>query len=168
MDQAVDRRVVEVMEAQLLPLDRFVRGLVRDADESADVCQETCVRLLVAARAHGLPDAPGAWMKRVAYNIVISSARRRRTADRFAHLFAERDAVPSLDETVLEREQTQEVAAVLAATRTSDRDAIVMAANGYRVREIAAHLGRTENATRTLLSRARGRMRDRRVLADFG
>ena len=38
---------------------------------------------------------------------------------------------------------------------------MVLAANGYRGREIAADLGRTELATRALLCRARSRLRAR-------
>jgi DNA-directed RNA polymerase specialized sigma24 family protein len=36
---------------------------------------------------------------------------------------------------------------------------MTMAADGFAMREIAQHLGRTELATRALLCRARGRMR---------
>jgi DNA-directed RNA polymerase specialized sigma24 family protein len=37
----------------------------------------------------------------------------------------------------------------------------VMAASGFRTAEIADRIGRTELATRALLCRARGRMRER-------
>src|SRR4029453_7563862 len=58
----VDSRVVEAMETHRPALERYVRSMVRDADEAADIVQETHVRLLIAARAGGLPESPGAWM----------------------------------------------------------------------------------------------------------
>ena len=39
-------------------LERYVRSLVRDPDEAADVCQEAFVRLLLVTRAGRLPDSP--------------------------------------------------------------------------------------------------------------
>lgn len=166
MDRNIDGQVVEAMEAQLASLTRYVRSLVRDADEAADITQEVCVRLLTTARASGLPDHPGAWMKRVAYNLVVSTSRRRQTAGKFANQLVERDVVPSLDEAVLRRERNHQLSAILASTRATDRDALTMAASGHSTRDIAAHLGRTEIATRTLICRARGRMRDALVSAD--
>ena len=166
MDREIDAQVVEAMEANLPGLERYVRSIVRSADDAADVSQEVCVRLLMSARANGMPGAPGAWMKRVAYNLVVSTARRRQTAGKFQHQLVERGSEPSVDETVVDRERGRELTDVLASTRSADRDALVMAANGHPTRDIAAHLGRTEVATRTLLCRARGRMRDRLLAAD--
>ena len=59
----------------------------------------------------------------------------------------------------MRRERDAQVLRALAAARSDDRDAIVLAASGYRVSEIASRIGRTELATRALLCRARGRMR---------
>lgn len=165
MDRDIDRRVVDALELHLPTVERYVRSLVRDADEAADICQETSVRLLLTARASGLPDSPTAWMKRVAYNLVVSAARRRQTATKNADHLVERGNAPSLDVGLIQREQSDLVQSVLAATRDADRDAMVMAASGYGTRDIAAHLGRSEPATRTLLCRARGRMRQRLALA---
>jgi RNA polymerase sigma-70 factor, ECF subfamily len=154
-----DIQVVEVMEAHRPALERYVRSLVRDADEAADIVQETHVRLLMAARADRLPDSPAAWMTRVAHNLVVSDARRRQTASRRAEQLVEADDVHSTEDAILRRERDAEVTRALASARRDDRDAMVLAASGYRTREIAERLGRTELATRVLLCRARGRMR---------
>lgn len=155
----VDLAVVEAIDAHRAPLERYVRSLVRDADEAADIVQETHVRLLLAARADGLPDSPGAWMSRVAHNLVVSGARRRQTAERRADQLAAGDEVRSTEDSIVRRERDAEVFRALAAARPDDRDAILLAASGYRTREIASQLGRTELATRALICRARGRMR---------
>jgi RNA polymerase sigma-70 factor, ECF subfamily len=155
----MDTRIVEAMEAHRPALERYVRSLVRDADEAADIVQETTVRLLIAARADGLPESPGAWMSRVAHNLVVSGARRRQTAEHHAEELLVGDEVRSTEEAILRHERDAEVFRALAAARSDDRQAILLAASGYRTREIASRLGRTELATRALLCRARGRMR---------
>ncbi|HET7702058.1 MAG TPA: sigma-70 family RNA polymerase sigma factor [Candidatus Limnocylindrales bacterium] len=167
MDQELDQLITGVIVEETPALERYVRSLVRDPDEAADIVQEVCLRLLVTSRAQGLPATPGAWMNRVAHNVVISSARRRQTVGRYAHALVDRDVAPAVDEAALERERSRELAEALAATRGPDRDALVMAATGHPTRDIAARLGRTEIATRTLLCRARSRMRSRLLAADL-
>ena len=167
MDQELDQLITQAIVEQTPALERYVRSLVRDPDEAADIVQEVCLRLLVTSRAQGLPATPGAWMSRVAHNVVVSSARRRQTAGRYAHALVERDVAPAVDETAIDHERSREIAEALAATRATDRDALVMAATGHPTRDIAARIGRTEIATRTLLCRARSRMRSRLLAADM-
>jgi RNA polymerase sigma-70 factor (ECF subfamily) len=155
----IDDLVVEAMETNRAGLERYVRSLVRDADEAADIVQETHVRLLIEARTGGIPASPGAWMARVAHNLVVSAARRRQTADRQADRLVSFGEARSTEETIVRRERDAAVIRALAAARSDDRDAIVLAASGYRTSEIASRLGRTELATRALICRARGRMR---------
>ena len=69
------------------------------------------------------------------------------------------DEVRSTEDSIVRRERDAEVFRALAEARPDDREAILLAASGYRTREIATQLGRTELATRALLCRARGRMR---------
>ncbi len=165
MDPTIDAQVVVIVETATASLQRYVRTMVRDSDEAADVTQEACLRLLTAARANGLPDCPEAWLRRVARNLVVSSVRRRQTATRYADRLAERGVVPALEQGIVDRERHDAVRLALKIARTDDRDAIVMAANGFATREIAARLGRSEIATRTHLSRARGRLRERLAAA---
>lgn len=155
-----DELVVEIMQRHGSGLERYVRSLVRDADEAADVVQETEVRLLLVARTNGIPASPAAWMARVAHNLVVSSARRRQTAARRADRLVSWDEERSTEDTIVRRERDADVLRALAAARSDDREAIVLAASGYRTSEIAARLGRSELATRALLCRARGRVRE--------
>src|SRR4051812_35312719 len=159
MDHTTDAWVVEAMNDHLPALQRYARSLVRDADEADDICQEACIRLLLAARNGAAPDAPAAWMNRVAHNLVVSAARHQAVARRTAPRLVERNTAPGVDGEILDREQQSKVDATLAAARSDDRRAIVLAARGHRTAEIAARLGRTELATRALLCRARARLR---------
>ena len=167
MDQELDQLITQAIVEGTPALERYVRSLVRDPDEAADIVQEVCLRLLVTSRAQGLPATPGAWMNRVAHNVVVSSARRRQTAGRYAHALVEREVAPAVDEAAIDHERSREIAEALAATRPTDRDALVMAATGHPIRDIASRIGRTEVATRTLLCRARSRMRSRLLAAEL-
>jgi RNA polymerase sigma-70 factor, ECF subfamily len=166
MEHTTDAWVVEAMNNHFPALQRYVRSMVRDADEADDICQEACIRLLLLARNGTTPDAPAAWMNRVAHNLVVSGARHKAVAQRTAPRLVERNTAPAVDAEVLDREQQSQVHATLAASRMDDRRAIVLAARGHRTSEIAAQLGRTELATRALLCRARARLRQDLILAD--
>jgi RNA polymerase sigma-70 factor (ECF subfamily) len=139
-------------------LERYVRSLVRDPDEAADVCQEAFVRLLVAGREGRLPEAPGAWLRRVAHNLVVSGHRHRQIGDRVLPRLADDDLTTSLEEHAIRHEENDAIVAALESRTSDDRTVIVLAAQGYRGSEIAARLGRSELASRALLCRARGRL----------
>jgi RNA polymerase sigma-70 factor (ECF subfamily) len=161
-----DEAVTACYTEQAASLERYVRSLVRDSDEAADICQEAFVRLLVAGREGRMPDAPGAWLRRVAHNLVVSRVRHRQIGDRIQPRLVDDGTIPSTEDTVLLQERDRAVANALAMSASDDRTAILMAAQGYRSGEIASLLGRTELASRTLLCRARGRLRAQLVLAE--
>ena len=139
-------------------LERYVRSMVRDADEAADVCQEAFVRLLLAGRDGRLPDSPGAWLRRVAHNLVVSGHRHRQTGDRVLPRLLDDESSASLEDHAIRHEQNDAIMSALGSLATDDRTAIVLAAQGYRGVEIAKRLGRSELASRALLCRARGRL----------
>jgi RNA polymerase sigma-70 factor (ECF subfamily) len=139
-------------------LERYVRSMVRDQDEAADVCQEAFVRLLLAGRDGRLPDAPGAWLRRVAHNLAISGHRHRQIGDRVLGRLLDDETGASLEDHAIRHEENEAIVSALGGLATDDRTAIVLAAQGYRGTEIARALGRTELASRALLCRARGRL----------
>ena len=156
---AVDSDVTAVFLANLPSLERYARSLTRDEDAAADVCQEVFIKLLVNAREGRMPDNPGAWMHRVAHNIVVSAARRKSTNDRTIDRLAEADLLPSTEDAVIRRERDELVRHALSGVRPVEREAMILAAQGYQASEIGERLGRTALATRTLLCRARGGLR---------
>ena len=103
--QAIDDDVTTAFLGNLPSLERYARSLTRDEEASADVCQEVFIKLLVTARAGRMPDVPGAWMHRVAHNIVVSSARRKSTSDRTLERLAQSEQMPSTEDEVIRREQ---------------------------------------------------------------
>lgn len=156
--QASDELVTACHAEHSAGLERYVRSLVRDPDEAADVCQEAFVRLLLAGRDGRLPDAPAAWLRRVAHNLVISGHRHRQIGDRVLGRLAQDEHSGSLEDSAIRREENDALVTALGNVSTDDRTALILAAQGYRGTEIAKHLGRTELASRALLCRARGRL----------
>ncbi len=67
--------------------------------------------------------------------------------------------VESPESDVLEREGRSALEAAVAALPTDARTALLLSAEGFNGDEIAVAIGRTNAATRTLLTRARVRVR---------
>jgi RNA polymerase sigma-70 factor (ECF subfamily) len=131
----------------------------RDPEFAADVTQEAFLRLVVEARAGRFPDNVGGWLYRASANLIVSRARHAAVARRLAPRLVEFDGPAEPDTVALLQEQQSELMVALAALSPVERVALLMAAQGATGQEIARRLGRSHAATRTLLSRARGRLR---------
>jgi RNA polymerase sigma-70 factor, ECF subfamily len=131
----------------------------RDPALAEDLVQEAFARLVVESQAGRMPDNVGGWLHRVAMNLLASRARHLKVADRYERQFRP-DQLDDSPEDVLERrELARELKSVLDAMAPTDRTAILMAAQGCSALQIGERLGRTEPAARTLLCRARSRLR---------
>ena len=138
----------------------------RDPELAADVTQEAFLRLVVEGQAGRFPDNVGGWLYRTSANLIVSRARRAAVARRLAPRLVEFDGPAEPDAVALLQEQQSELQAALAALAAPDRVALLMAAQGATGQEIARRLGRSHAATRTLLSRARGRLRNAAIGPD--
>ena len=96
----------------------------------------------------------------------MSRARHNQVVDRYAPALYDRRVGGSPEDEVLRRERDALIRDALASLSETDRAAVVMAAEGYRGPEIARALARTQAATRTLLCRARTRLRGSLALSD--
>jgi RNA polymerase sigma-70 factor (ECF subfamily) len=139
---------------------RLLRS-TRDAGIAEDLVQDAFLRLEIEVRAGRTPDNVGAWLQRVANNLATSRARRVAVADRKLTELARPGTEPSPETAALEAEDARALRTALDELGPIDRRALVLAAHGYRGPEIARRLGRTQGATRTLLCRARAKMRER-------
>ena len=137
----------------------FLISATREPELAADVLQESFLRLVRATRTEQPPLDSRAWLFRVAGNLTISMARRRATMRRWAPWLVSDDRQDSPEHDYLRREDRDRVHAGLAALRLDDRVALLMAANGFATSEVAAAVRRSELATRSLLCRARIRLR---------
>jgi RNA polymerase sigma factor (sigma-70 family) len=141
----------------------FLIDATRDPSTAEDLLQEAFARLLREARAGRMPEQVRPWLYRVASNLVVSRARRVLSARRWFERIGvpqHRDVAPSTPEgRVLGREAFEDLDAVLQHLPRDARTALLLAAEGFSGHEIAEAIGRSDTATRTLLCRARVRVR---------
>lgn len=142
-------------------LHSFALRACRDREAAEDVVHEAFLRLMVEIQAGRGPDNSRAWLYRVAANLVASRGRRATVAQRWLGFFAATEGPREPEPIFLDMERRSTLEAVLAELSTDARTALLLAAQGFRGDEVAAAIGRSEAATRTLMCRARGRLRER-------
>jgi RNA polymerase sigma-70 factor (ECF subfamily) len=160
-----DRQLEEIFRTSAPSLRGRLLAMTRDPAIADDLVGEAFLRLAAEMRAGRAPLDPAAWLHRVGSNLVVSRARHATVATRAMPGLLERDVASSPEDAVIERERDLLVRDALATLRVDDRQIVVMAARGYRPEEIANVIGKTGQATRTRLCRARGRLRARLELA---
>jgi RNA polymerase sigma factor (sigma-70 family) len=162
--EVTDGAVVGAFEAFHGELYAFIARSVRDDEDAEDVLQEAFLRLTREARAGRFPEQPRAWLYRVATNLVVSRSRRRGTVSRFLERFGRSESEASIGESpeagLLLRERASSLERALAALAPDARTGLLLAGQGFSGAEIAEAIGRSEAATRTLMCRARMRVRE--------
>jgi RNA polymerase sigma-70 factor (ECF subfamily) len=138
---------------------RFVASRTRDREAAEDLAHEAFLRLHMETIAGRPPDDVRAWLYRVAANLATSRGRRVQVAERHAARLACAESARSPEDVVVDRERDTAVRAALSRLGDRERDVVILAAAGLSGPELADHLGRTQLATRTLLCRARARLR---------
>jgi RNA polymerase sigma factor (sigma-70 family) len=151
--------VEEAYAVHAAPLTRRLTAQMRDPAAAEDLVHEAFLRLATEIRAGRTPDNVGGWLYRVTANLVASRGRHSSVVERHAASVPQPGVDASPEAASLCAERNRMIEAALATLGLADRRALVLAAQGYRGAEIARRLGRTEGATRTLLCRARLRMR---------
>lgn len=153
--------VAAAYEAFQREIFSFAMRSTRDPEAAADATQEAFLRLLREVGERGTPENVRAWLYRVASNLVITGARKSTVAERWRHIVARSDPPPVTPEgSALQRERDERVQAALGQLQRDARVALLMAISGFTGREIAASLGRSEVATRSMLCRARMQLRE--------
>ena len=154
-----NRTVEAAYVAHANPLLRRLTATTRNPAAAEDLTQEAFMRLVIEVNAGRIPDDAGAWLHRVGHNLAMSRGRRIAVANRRNREIALPGSAPSPETLTLEAERESGLHDALAELGATDQRALILAANGYRGREIAHSIGRTEGATRTLLCRARGKVK---------
>ena len=141
----------------------FLVRTTRDADAAEDLLQEAFLRLTREARAGRTPDNVRAWLYRVAANLATSRGRRIAASVRGLVRMAGRPGGSRAEDLpegrYLEREGTRELLAILDGLGPEARALLLLSSEGFSGAELAAAIGRSEAATRTLLCRTRVRVR---------
>jgi RNA polymerase sigma-70 factor (ECF subfamily) len=154
-----ERLIEDAYAAHHAALVRHLTAMTRDASEAEDLAHEAFLRLAGAIRDGRGPEKPGAWLYQVGRNLVIGRHRHRLVADRHAAQLGLSEPVLAPDHAAIARETHDALEAALQRLSPDERRAVLLAANGYAGGEVARAIGRTASATRTLLCRARGKLR---------
>jgi len=154
--------VVHAFDSYHAELYSFLRRSTRDERAAEDLLQETFLRLTREVDAGRTPEHLRAWLYRVATNLAVSRGRRVTTAVAWIGKHGRQASgarVESPEHDVLDREGRTALETALASLPPDARTALLLSADGFTGEEIAAAIGRSHAATRTLLARARVRVR---------
>jgi RNA polymerase sigma-70 factor, ECF subfamily len=133
----------------------YLTALTHDRDAAEDLCQESYARLHVLLARGGVPHDPGAWLRHVGRNMVISRARRAEVALRCAPRLHEIGSFDPTGHLAVEHEQVEHIRAALARIPNEERQLLLLAASGFTRGQLGERLGATPGAVRTRLHRAR-------------
>ena len=148
-----------------LPVFRYLRSRTRSDDEAADLAATAFERAFQSFGRFDPSEPPLPWLLRIARNVAIDAARRRRPLFSL-QLIETRDQPldPSTPEDeALRSERDQELRRLVLALPEPQRDAVSLRyAVGMSAREIGTVIGRSEGATQKLLERALAALREAR------
>ena len=156
--------VVAAYERYRDELQGHLMRVTRDPEAAADLVQEAFLKLLVETREGRAPDNVRAWLYRVATNAAVSRGRRLRTATDFADRVPSPEPDEGPEEACMRKEAIVSVERLLSGVGPVERRALLLAADGVDGVAIAHAIGRSHLATRSLLHRARTRLRDQATL----
>jgi RNA polymerase sigma-70 factor, ECF subfamily len=164
----VDRIVGTAYATYAGSVRRYLTAVTRNADAAEDLTHDAFLRLTVEVGAGRTPDEMGAWLHRVGHNLAMSRGRRMQVADRHEAELARPQPAPSPERAALEGEQQRAAIDALSLLPLAHQRAMVLASFGVGGPEIAQSIGRSQGATRTILCRARARMRTTLLAAEAG
>ncbi|HYH98617.1 RNA polymerase sigma factor [Hyalangium sp.] len=164
-DEAVARRLHELLARQRRWLLIQARALCRNAADAEDLTQETILRFLATfSQVNHLPDEHvcATWLVTTLTNCFYDQLRRQRTRDRGASELARQEhqvdpepPAKSLADRVSDEQFSSAVQALSPVARTT----FELHARGRKYKEIAQELGVQEGTVAKRLHDARSRLR---------
>jgi RNA polymerase sigma-70 factor (ECF subfamily) len=144
-----------LFDAHFRRLYASVHRISGESDLAADIAQDAFIRLY---RRGTMPNAPEAWLISVALNLLRNAkTTRSRRLRLLTREHAAADQAPSLS--LVDAADTEDTRRRVRATMDSlterDRQLLVLRADGYGYRDIAAALHVNEASVGVLLARAR-------------
>jgi len=156
----LEATIAAAFDAHAEALKGFASAAVRDPDGADDLVQDSFIRLIREIRGGRQPDNLRAWLFRVCANLVVSAARHRAVGDRVRSMLVDRRAPLSPEEAALRRSDDLDLRRALDQLRVEERTALLLSASGLSAAEVGAAIGRTPNATRAFICRARIHLRE--------
>jgi RNA polymerase sigma factor (sigma-70 family) len=154
-----ERWLALAYEAHHAGLVRRLTAVTRSPDDAEDLAQEAYLRLASEIEDGRRPDDAAAWLHRVGWNLAMSRGRHRTVVARREAELPRPESPLGPDRAAIGHETGEAIATALRNLQAVERDAVLLAAEGYHGDEVATAIGRTVGATRTLLCRARAKIR---------
>lgn len=145
------------------PVYRYCHRRLGSREAAEDVTSLVFARALVALPGYRDGSFRG-WLFTIAHHAVVDALRARRPEVPTEAAAATPDPAPTPEEAVLTAETGRSLRAVLARLSPDQRQVVELHLAGLNGREIAALLGRSHPAVRSVQSRAVSRLRE--LLAD--
>lgn len=151
-----DDRFVDLFNAHFHRLYRVLDRLSGEPELAADLAQEAFIKL---SRRGSLPDRPEAWLISVAMNLFRNErstrSRRRRLLTLTRGEGVHSDPLPLPDRVATADDTRRRVRATIDRLPDREQHLLLLMAEGYSYRDIAAALDLNEASVGTLLARAR-------------
>ncbi|MEF3305314.1 RNA polymerase sigma factor [Paenibacillus sp. GYB003] len=160
MTQAEELSFQHIYKMYRLPLHRYLARRTGNDSEAADLAQETFVRMY---EKRVQPETAKAWLFKTGYHLFVDQWRKKRRA-----LHVPLESIPDMpvsdgspEGEAAIAELRLEISRALGELKARDRQVLLLLANrGMTYKEIADQFGVSENAIKTLVHRARKRMRE--------
>lgn len=150
-----------VYELNRLPVFRYVYALTGGSqDDAEDLTAETFLRAWKARHQfYGEMDSAIAWLIGIAKRLVIDEYRRTVQATRHQPLTLDSASTP--EQTAIQAEQQKFLLRLVADLPDEQREIVVLRyLLGWRVNDIARHMGASENQISVSLHRTLSRLRE--------
>lgn len=164
-DEAAPRAAEEVLglfDRSAASLLRFVTSLGLSASESEDVVQEVFLALFRHLRLGRSRRNLTGWLFQVAHNLALKQRKRiQRRADWAwddTAASACADQAPNPERLLLQHERRRRLTPVIRALPARDRRCLLLRAEGFRYRDIAAALGMSLGGVAQSLARSMTRL----------
>ena len=142
---------------------RYLRARCRNEDDALDLTAVTFERAFTAIDRYRT-EGGGllAWLLRIARNAAIDHERRRRPLVPMGQMAADRrSGEPSPEDAAVSQDERRRVRLLMAGLPELQRDAVAMRfGTGLTAAEIGGVIGKSEEATQKLISRAVARLRE--------
>lgn len=153
----------EMYERNRSPVFRYIYSLMGGpADDAEDLTAETFIRAWKARHTfRGTSDTAIAWLIGIAKHLVVDD-HRRKVIRKTLSLDAEIKAETTTEEEILVLQQKQELLHRLQALPADSREILVLRyVLGWKVNEIATHMGLTENHISVIIHRTLADLREK-------
>ena len=146
-------------QEQRVALVRFLVAMVGNEDAALELASLTFERAWSACE-RGQAIGPG-WLFRAARNAAVDARRRQSVRERVSRWRGAPETAPSAEEVVLGRHAGAEIRAMVRSLPSPQREAVILRfTTRLAVRDIGSVIGKGEDATEKLISRALKKLRE--------